>query len=95
MSSALPSRVTHLGDVTQAVASYFVKLSDGRTYRVDRRHSTRTLRVRMIPSGRCVTLSEVTKAAIGVQIDRLCYAQQAKAVGAVCDPESIEHGEPS
>lgn len=78
-------RVTHLGDLA-ACSSYFVKLDDGRTYRVDRRHSNRLLRVRTIPSGRCVCLADETKAAIGLRIDALL-------VGTALDPASLEQGD--
>ncbi len=83
--AARPVRVEHLLDVA-ACSSYLVKLDDGRAYRVDRRHSNRALRVRMIPSGRCVTLALSTRAAIGLRIDAL-------SVGASHDPASLEQGD--
>lgn len=61
---ALPVKFIHLGDVTPVLTCYFVRLDDGRAYQVDIRYSDRALRVRMIPSRRCVTLSQVTLAAI-------------------------------
>lgn len=72
--SAQPVKVLHIGDVTSLVANYFVKLDDGRCYAVDRRHSDRALRIRMIPSRRCVTLSRITVVSIGLVIDGMQWA---------------------
>lgn len=69
--AALPTKFVHLGDVSAVLTCYFVRLDDGRAYQVDIRYSDRALRVRMIPSRRCVTLSPVTLAAINDGIFRL------------------------
>lgn len=66
----LPVSVTYLCG-TLVVSTYFVVLSDRRTYTVDKRHGNGARRVRMISSGRVVTLSPRTVAAIGNWIDRI------------------------
>jgi hypothetical protein len=64
---ATPTKVQHLADFP-TMSSYRVELSDGRVYRVDQLHSNLRIRVRTIPRGRCVTLSENTKFLIRFEI---------------------------